>query len=204
MERSRTTISRRKARKPSGRWASLVVELRRRIYGVDQDGDAVCTQADLAEILAASSITVSRWELGKQDPPSQARARLALMAEALGTGMDLAIAFRSGQEQDHVLRKTDIAIVGLLRCLFLARASWMNDPDAEELQRLAKGVFDLARAVAADAISSDLISGPNRLLIDEMVRLVKQIDQEEQNPLGQMARLFGARTYTEPRKGSTK
>lgn len=204
MKRPANTIRRRNPRKAAGAWADLVLDLRSRIYGVDQNRVPICTQAELAEMMRASSITVSRWELGKQDPPPQARARLALMAEALGTGTDLAIAFRAGQDQESVLRKTDVSIIGLLRCLFLARASWMNDPDAEELQRLAKGVFDLARAVAADAISSDLISGPNRLLIDEMVRLVKQIDQEEQNPLGQMARLFGARTYTEPRKGSTK
>ncbi len=200
MSRIRKTIS--KGRKPTGRWANLVTQLRRRIDGVDQNGEPVCTQAELAGYLGVSSITVSRWELGKQDPPPQARARLALMVEALGAGADLAIAFREGQEQDQVLPKTDLAIVGLLRCLFLAREAWMNRPDGEQLERLAKGVFDLARAVAGDAVTSDLISGPNRLLIDEMVRLLKTIDQEEQSPFGQMARLFGARMYTE--KGDTK
>ncbi|MGE5644157.1 MAG: helix-turn-helix domain-containing protein [Acidobacteriota bacterium] len=200
MNRIRKTIN--KGRKSTGRWANLVTQLRRRIDGVDQNGEPVCTQAELAGYLGVSSITISRWELGRQDPPPQARARLALMAEALGTGTDLAIAFRAGQEQESVLRKTDVSIIGLLRCLFLARESWMTKQDGEELHRLAKGIFDLARAVAADALTSDVVAGPNRLLVDEMVRLLKQIDQDEQSPLGQMARLFGGRTYTE--KGDTK
>lgn len=181
------------------------MELRRRAYGVDRDGDPICTQAEFAAALRLSNITVSRWELGKQDPPPRERARLALAAENLGAGQDLTLAFRSGQEQDYVLRKTDLAIVGLLRCLFLARESSMNKSNAEELQGIAKGVFDFARAVAGDAITSDMIPPTNRILIDEMVRLLKEIDLEENSPFfGQMARLFGARTYTEPEKGGAQ
>jgi transcriptional regulator with XRE-family HTH domain len=202
LKRSASTIRRRKPRKATGAWAKHVLDLRSRIYGVDQNRVPICTQAELAEMMQASSITVSRWELGKQDPPPQARARLALMAEALGTGTDLAIAFRAGQGQETILRKADVAIIGLLRCLFLARESWMNKQDGEELHRLAKEIFDLARAVASDAVTSEEVVSPNRLLIEEMVRMLKQIDQDEQSPLGQMARLFGGRTYTG--KGETK
>ena len=62
----------------------------------------------------------------------------------------------------------------------------------------------LARTVAGDAIALGRAAGANRMLSDEMVRLLKEIDQEEQSPFGQMARLFGGRTYTEPKRGVTK
>ncbi|HTX35405.1 MAG TPA: helix-turn-helix transcriptional regulator [Bryobacteraceae bacterium] len=194
------TIRRRTSRKPTGKWARFVVELRRRAYGIDDGGDPVCTQQEFAEALRVSPITVSRWELGKQDPPPNERARLALAAENLGVGMDLILAFQLDKEPDYGLRKTDIAITGLLRCLFLLRRSRMGEPEAAELHRIAAAVFDLSRVVTSAAIASRSDASPDRLVTDEMVRLLKEIDQDERSPFGQMARLFGGKTYTEAKK----
>ena len=194
-------IRQRKSRKATGKWAPLVLELRRRAFGVDQHDQAICTQAEPATALKLSSITVSRWERGIQDPPPAERARLALVAENLGVGQDLVIEFSAGKDQDQILRKTDLRIVGLLRCLFLARESWLAGRAPDELQRLARGVFDLARNVVRDARTSEVVAGRNRLLIDEMTRLLQEISQEELlvtrylQQIGQED-LFGTRRYT--------
>jgi len=173
-----------------------VIELRRRAYGLDERGRAICKQEELAEGLNVSSITVSRWETGSQDPPPKERARLALAAEALGAGRDLQIAFLEGAERNTMIRDVDFVIIRLLRCLYLAQP-WLAESDQAELHRLGKGIFDLARAVAIDGITSRLVTDQQRLLANEMIRFMKQIDQSEQSALGSFFRALGSKMYTE-------
>lgn len=200
MKNARKTIRKRNSRKPTGRWAQHVIDLRRRAYGVDQAGKGICTQTELADALKVAPITISRWECGKQDPPPKERAKLSLAAEALGAGRDLELAFREGlPEQDQMIRDVDRAIVGLLRYLFLSQP--LLDVSArKELDRIGKATFDLARAIAADSVTSRL-AGAQGLLANEIIRLVKQIDQDEQGAFGRFSRSLGSQMYTDVKGG---
>jgi len=177
LENFSKTIKRRKPRKASGNWSSHVKELRGRALGTDSTGQPAYTQERLAEILKVSSITLSRWERGEQDPPPNARARLALLAENLAVGQDLVRRFRGDREDE--LRKLDRDVVALLRCLFLGR-ELMDQSQRQELARLAIGLASLAHSISTTNRSGDLV-------IDEMSRVLRSI--EEQSSVSVKAKL---------------
>ena len=164
---SSKTIIKRKCRKGVGKWAQHVIELRRRALGTDEHGEPICTQAKLAETLKVSSITISRWERGEQDPPPNAQARLALLAENLAIGQDLVRRFRG--DRGDGLRKIDRDLVALLRCQLLAR-ELMDESQRQELARLATGLASLAHMLSTANKSGNMV-------IDEMGRVLRSIEE---------------------------
>jgi len=119
-------------------------------------------------MLKTSSITISRWERGEQDPPPNARARLALLAENFTVGQDLVRRFRGDREDG--LRRVDRDLVALLRCLFLGR-EFMDQSQRQEFARLATGVASLAHSVSTTNKSGNMV-------IDEMSRVLRSIEEQ--------------------------
>jgi transcriptional regulator with XRE-family HTH domain len=189
---SSKTIIKRKRRKGAGKWAQHVIELRRRVLGTDDHGEPIHTQKELAETLRISSITVSRWERGEQDPPPATRARLALLAENLAIGQDLVRRFRG--DRDDGLRKIDRDLVALLRCQLLAR-DLMDEPQRQELARLATGLASLAHVVSA-------ANKPGNMVIDEMSRVLRAI--EAQSSISVEIKLSALAREIFPKKAGTK
>jgi len=168
LRHSSKTIRKRKPRTATGKWAQHVLDLRRQVLGTDGTGQPSCTQAELAEMLKTSSITISRWERGEQDPPPNARARLALLAENFTVGQDLVRRFRGDREDG--LRRVDRDLVALLRCLFLGR-EFMDQSQRQEFARLATGVASLAHSVSTTNKSGNMV-------IDEMSRVLRSIEEQ--------------------------
>jgi len=195
---STKTIRKRASRKPTGRWAETILDLRRRIEGSGADGSPHLTQPEFAKLLQVSSQTVSRWERGVQDPPPRAIEMLEILACNLGLGRDLEIAFRSDRDQEPTML-ADGAVVGLLRCLFVleqARPAIWTEQRSQELRRAATAIFGLARGIAADAVAAAM-SPADRMLIGEVTRLLEKIRDIEASAIGMFARWGGLPVYTD-------
>lgn len=195
---STKTIRKRASRKPTGRWAETILDLRRRIEGSGADGNPHLTQPEFAKLLQVSSQTVSRWERGVQDPPPRAIEMLEILACNLGLGRDLEIAFRSDRDQQPTM-VADAAVVGLLRCLFVmeaARPAIWTAQRSQELRRAAMAIFGIARGVAADAVAASM-SPADRMLAGEVTRLLEKIRDMEASAIGMFARWGGLPLYTD-------
>ena len=195
------TIRRRASRKPTGKWAEAIRDLRGRIEGHKADGNPRLTQPAFAELLQMSAQTLSRWERGDQDPPPRAREMLALVAFNLGLGRDLELAFKPQSDRAKDIRPQDRAIIGLLRCLLELQAAelamWTQQRKSE-LYSAAKTIFETARAVAADALALESSMTPaSQMLVAEVTRLVKEIRKAESSFPGLLSRATGMPVYTD-------
>jgi DNA-binding transcriptional regulator YiaG len=189
---------RRKSRKPTGKWANAVVELRKAISIAEGEP---YSQRDFATFFNVAGVTTARWEIGMQDPPAPKRKHLSLIADLYGR-RDLAVAFASELESDSPIPKKERAILGLLACLF----QWerLGDEGAshnDSIHSAAKKVFDVACQIVANARSGTRnVSAGETFLATEMERRITEIFAEEETLNAFFSRKAGMRMFTPERK----
>ncbi len=189
---------RRKSRKPTGKWANAVVELRKTISIAEGEP---YSQRDFATFFNVASVTIARWEIGMQDPPAPKRKHLSIIADLYGR-RDLVVAFASELEADSPTQKRERAILGLLACLFQwerlgGEAAGHND----SIHSAARKVFDVARQIVANARSGARnVSAGEKFLATEMERRIKEIYAEEETLNAFFSRKAGMRMFTPERK----
>ncbi len=190
------TISRRKNRKATGTWAPHVKELRTRIEGIGKDGKPRLSQAEFGKIFRSASITISRWELGTQDPPGPMLKWLALAAGNLGY-RDLEMIFNAGQPTESTITQKDRNIVLLLACLMRWKdVSSPGDRNAD-IHRAGRAIFELARTIVADAVAPQQMNLAGQMLIAEMSRLLEAVHNDEHQFYSPTLRAAGLPMYSE-------
>jgi transcriptional regulator with XRE-family HTH domain len=188
----------RKSRKPTGRFAPAVKEFRVRVEGIDKDGKPIMSQADFGKIFQTAPITVSRWELGIQDPPAPMLKWLALGAGNLGY-RDLEMVFLAGEAPAALIDPKDRNILSLLACLMRWKEvgrSTSADRTAD-IHRTGQTVFELARSIVADLVASDDRKDlAKETLVAEMSRLLEEIHNAEHQLFSPTLRAAGLPMYS--------
>jgi DNA-binding transcriptional regulator YiaG len=189
---------RRKSRKPTGKWANAVVELRKAISLVEGEP---YSQRDFATFFNVASVTIARWEIGMQDPPAPRRKHLSMIAE-LYSRSDLVVAFASGLESESPAQRKERAVLALLACLFQwTRLGGGAGHQNNAIDVAAKKVFDVAHQIVAHARSgTQEISAGEKFLVTEMERRIKEIYADEETLNAFFSRKAGVRMFTPERK----
>jgi len=185
------SIHRRKSRKPTGRHAALVKELRKHM---ESYAGEPMRQADFATFFDVAPITITRWESGWQDPPPRKLQQLAILAANCGR-QDLEVAF--GGDADTPPDKREQAISMLLKCLFQLRAMGQR-AHSDAIHVATQAVFNVARDIVREAHGQEMRRPAGLVfLLREMERHLKQIYDHERGLFGAMGRAVGVPMYTE-------
>jgi hypothetical protein len=189
---------RRRSRKPTGKWANAVVELRKAISRVEGEP---YSQRDFATFFNVASVTVARWEIGMQDPPAPRRNRLSMVAELYGR-RDLAGAFAPDMAAESPSYKKERAVLALLACLFQwERLEGGTAQEHHAIYAAAKKVFDVAHQIVAQARSGTRqVSVGEKFVAAEMERRVDEIYAAEETLSAFLSRKAGMRMFTPERK----
>jgi DNA-binding transcriptional regulator YiaG len=181
----------RKSRKPTGKYAPLIRELRRQVELIEEEP---VRQSDFATYFDVAPITITRWESGWQDPPPKKLQHLAILS-CNCMRPDLEVAFGGG-DANSPRDKTDYAISMLLKCLFQLRASGRR-AQADAIHAAAQAVFNVARDIVRAAHGQETrMPAGEAFLLREMERHLKQIYDHERGLFGEMGRAVGAKMYT--------